>query len=352
MSFTQSERAIVRERRFKLIAFLLVLLVLLLSLSYISNLLVSFVIAVTGYYVVSPAVDFLERRGLSRALAATIPFVLGTLALIVVAQIFFPILISQFVEIKTEIPKYVDAAVQFFTRIENRLSSAITDFYPLDLKAELTPKMTDWTQGLFARLPEIISKSVTVLLLAPFLTFFMLVDGRDFTRRILSIVPNNLFELALHLNYQVGSQMGGYIRARILQSFLVFLIIWIGLNIISFPYALVLAAVAGILNVIPYLGPILGALPALIINFAHQGPPSLVWSLLFVYALAQVIDTVVITPFIVAKIVDMHPVTVVLVIIVGAQWLGVLGMIISIPVFCALKVSSIAIYKHLTDFRA
>ena len=71
MSFTQSERAIVRERRFKLIAFLLVLLVLLLSLSYISNLLVSFVIAVTGYYVVPPAVDFLERRGLSRALAAT-----------------------------------------------------------------------------------------------------------------------------------------------------------------------------------------------------------------------------------------------------------------------------------------
>lgn len=352
MSLSQTERAMVRERRVKLAAFLLILLVLFLSVSYISNLLVSFVLAVTGYYLISPAVDFLERRGLPRAMAATIPFVFFSLVIFALAKIFFPVLVTQFAAIKTDLPKYADATVQFFSRIESRLSSVLTDIYPMDLKAEIAPKITEWGQSIFSRLPEIVSKSVTVLLLAPFLTYFMLVDGRDFTRRILSLVPNNLFELALNLNYQVGSQMGGYIRARMLQSFLVFSIIWVGLKVIGFPYALVLAAVAGVLNVIPYLGPILGALPALIINFANQGSSGLVWSLLFVYALAQVIDTVVITPFIVAKIVNMHPVTVVLVIIVGAQWLGVLGMIISIPVFCALKVSSIAIYKHLTDFRA
>ena len=208
-------------------------------------------------------------------------------------------------------------------------------------------------QATLKNLPAYLSQSLVIFLLSPFLAFFMLLDGRDFVRKILALVPNQFFELALNLNWQVNRQLGGFIRARLLQSILVGLIIWVGLLLIGFPYSLFLAIFAGILNVIPYLGPFLGAVPALVINFSNSGSgENLLLGLLFIYALAQIVDAVLITPFIVAKIVDLHPVTVILVIIAGAQMMGILGMIISIPIFCTLKVSSQAIYKHLTDFRA
>jgi predicted PurR-regulated permease PerM len=155
------------------------------------------------------------------------------------------------------------------------------------------------------------------------------------------------------MNYEIGTQMGGFIRARVVQSLLIGLITYLGLKFIAFPYALMLAIFAAVVNVIPYLGPLIGILPAVVINFSNSGADSqALIPLLMVYAVAQVIDSVLITPFIVAKIVDVHPVTVVLLVIVGAQTMGILGMIICIPIFCALKVSSIALYRHFTDFRA
>lgn len=146
--------------------------------------------------------------------------------------------------------------------------------------------------------------------------------------------------------------MGGFIRARLLESIIVSICIWLGLFSLGFPYSLVLAIFAGVMNVIPYLGPVFGALPAVVISFANGGNSSdLLW-ILAVYGGAQVLDTVVIVPFVVAKIVNLHPVTVVLAVLIGSQFMGILGMIISIPVFSALKVSSIALYRHFTDFRA
>ena len=106
------------------------------------------------------------------------------------------------------------------------------------------------------------------------------------------------------------------------------------------------------MNVIPYLGPLIGIMPAVIISFANGGHESSLFWLLVIYGGAQILDALLIVPFVVAKIVDMHPVTVILAILVGSQTMGVLGMIICIPVFSALKVTVNAIYKHLVDFRS
>lgn len=347
-----AQRAIDRERRIKLFFFLGALLVLFLAVTQIKNILISFLLSFVTYYMLAPTVDYLERRGFGRVWATTIPFVLLTMAIILIVRLFFPILSNQVESLKENFPKYLDASTQFLINIETRASLFVSQIYPYDLKGSIEPQAIEMAQAVLKNLPNYLSQSLAVFLLTPFFAFFMLLDGRDFVRRIMTLVPNNFFELALNLNWQINRQLGGFIRARLIQSILVGLVVWIGLLVLDFPYSLFLAIFAGIMNVIPYLGPFLGAVPALIINFANGGQESILIWLLFIYALAQVLDTVLITPFIVAKIVDMHPVTVVLVIIAGAQMMGILGMIISIPLFCTLKVSSVAIYKHLTDFRA
>jgi predicted PurR-regulated permease PerM len=179
----------------------------------------------------------------------------------------------------------------------------------------------------------------------------MLFEGRIFMKKLIALVPNNIFESFLNLQFQIGEQMGGFVRAKILQSIIVGVVTFVGLLFLNFPYALVLAIVAGVLNIIPYLGPILAFIPAVIIHIANGSSNELLFGLILVYVIAQILDTVIITPFVVAKIVDMHPVTVVLVVLVGAQFMGILGMIICIPLYSALKVTTLAVYRHLTDFR-
>jgi putative permease len=347
-----SVRAIERERKLKLFFFLGALLLLLLSIFLIKNVFVSFLLAFVIYFSLAPIVDLLERKGLSRQWSTTLPFLVLTLTGLGIIQVFSPVLIEQLRSLKTEFPNYLDASTKFLSNLESEANSLVAQVYPLDVRGHLRPKIMDWAQDFFKNLPDYLSQSLTIFLLTPFLAYFMLLDGRDFARKILNLVPNNFFELALNLSHQVSEQIGGFIRARILESALIGSVIWIGLLILNFPYALILAFFAGLLNVIPYLGPFIGAAPALIICLASPNPQATLPWLIFIYALAQVLDIVLIIPFVVARIVNLHPVTVVLAVIVGSQVMGILGMIISIPLFSAMKVSVSAIYKHLTDFRS
>jgi putative permease len=345
-------RAIERERRLKLFFFLAALGLLFLAIVFIKNVFVSFLLAFVIYFILAPIVDLLERRGFSRQWSTTLPFVVLILVLVGLLQAFSPVLIAQISSLKVEFPNYIDSATRFLVHLESQANTLVSQIYPWDLRGHVQPKIVSLMEDFFKNLPEYLSQSLTIFFLTPFLAYFMLLDGRDFVRRILNLVPNNFFELALNLSHQVSDQMGGFIRARILESALIGTVIWVGLLILGFPYALLLAVFAGILNVIPYLGPFIGAAPALIICFASPDPNATLLWLIMIYALAQVLDIVLIIPFVVARIVNLHPVTVVLAVIVGSQLMGILGMIISIPLFSALKVSVSLIYKHLTDFRS
>lgn len=344
--------AVILERRIKLAFFLAALVLLLLAVAKIENFMVSLILGFVTSYMLSPVVDLLERKGLSRKWATVIPFLGLTIAVVIAIQLVFPMLSEQISTLKVNLPKYVAVGTSIFTKAETEVVGLIKSVYSGDIVSTLQPHLTSWATDFFQGLPNYISKSLMILFLTPLLAFFILLDGRQFVRSFLTLVPNNFFELALNLNHQIGTQIGGFIRARIVQSTLVGAVIWIGLMMLSFPYALVLAVAGGVLNVIPYLGPLIAVIPAVLISLSGGTDGSELAWIGIIYTTAQVLDAALITPFVVARIVNLHPVTVILVIIAGSQMMGVLGMIICIPIFSALKVSTIAIYKHLTDFRS
>jgi putative permease len=335
----------------KLFFFLMALFFLIAMVLFVKNLLVSFILAFVMFFLLNPLVDYLERRGFGRLSATLIPFAGMTLAAAILMPLFIPTLVGQFDSLRTDFPKYLGGITGLITEIQTRYSGFFSSVYKTDIAIEAQEKITIFAQNIFKELPEHISNSLTVLFLSPFLAFFMLLDGRELVRKLLALVPNNFFELVLNLNYQISTQMGGFVRARLLESIIVGLVLWIGLIIIGFPYALVLALVGGLLNLIPYLGPIIGAVPAFLIALINGVSPSEYLSLCMVYASAQIVDIVFVIPFVVAKIVDLHPVTVVLAVLIGAQVMGILGMIISIPLASTLKVTFSAVYRHLTEFR-
>lgn len=318
--------------------------------AWVDNMLVSFILAMATYSLLVPAVDSLERRGMNRTVATLIPFVLTATALVISGILFFPSLVEQIKTLQESLPTYSMTFKSNLEMVRQRLQGFTGGIMPMDPTEWIENWAMESASALFEKVPRYISRSLTVLFLAPFFSFFMLVDGRQFVRKLLRLVPNSVFELSLHLNHEISLQMSGFIRARLIESLIVGLITWLGLMMIQFPYALLLALFAAIMNIVPYVGPLIGALPAVFIAFAGGGGDQLV-NLLLIYAFAQIFDTVVLVPFLVARIVDLHPLLVVVAVIVGAQLMGIIGMIICIPIVSAMKVTLVAIYRHMLSAR-
>ncbi|NJL24405.1 MAG: AI-2E family transporter [Calothrix sp. SM1_5_4] len=351
MSQAISQRTLRRSNRWKAAGILALLLFGLMVLLLVDNLLVSSLLAFVISYTLGPVVNYLERQGVSRTVATSAVFVIMGVLLTLVGLWLFPYLGDTLSRLQADMPRFISGVGQFISEMEVRVHSFSGPLANFDLTARVEGQLTSWTHDFFERLPGALKTFLTVMLLGPFLAFFMVKDGRTVVRTLMGLVPNHLFETGLSLQHQINFQIGQFVRARILESLIVGLVTALGLMIISFPYPLLLGVFAGIMNLIPYLGPILGAIPAFVIALVNGYTGLDVALLSTVYIVAQLIDAGVLIPLLVAKIVDLHPVTVIVVIIAGAQMMGILGMIISIPVASTLKVTVGTIYRHLIDTR-
>ena len=317
---------------------------------YIENLLISLVLAFVIYYLLSPFVNLCERKGFNRSLAIFTIYTINTVLVVFLFSVFIPLLIDQLSLLEKELPELQNGILKLVSNVENKLQ-AIFHFEELLFRENLKAWMINQTSEYTSLIPKWISNSLTTLFLTPFLAFFMLRDGSTIKRQLLDFIPNRFFETSLKLLYDMNDQVGSFIRARIAEALIVGAVTWVGLLLIGFPYAALLALFAAITNLIPYIGPVIGAIPALIIIFINSDIlfESMNFNILAVsavYLTAHILDAVFIIPVVVAKIVNLHPVTVVLVIIMGAQLLGVLGMIISIPVASLLKLLLSTFYQQ------
>jgi len=338
-----------RQHWIQFTVFISILLFATIALFVIDNLLLSFVVAVVCSYIVSPVISYLEGHGFSRIVAIIGVFVVFNVLLVLSIWALSPIVVKQLSALKESLPQYVDATVKVFNSATAMLNSNSGGVFHFDVSDQVKDWLTSKSTQIATSLPGFLSSSASVLVLSPLLVFFILKDGHSISRQILRVVPNSLFELTLSLQSQISDQIGQFIRARLLESAIVGAVVFIGLWIMGIPFSFLLAVIAGVANLIPYIGPIVGAVPGCVIAFADTGFGGQLILVGVVYALGQLIDMIFIIPLLVARIVDLHPVSVILSVILGAKILGVLGMLISIPVASSLKVILVNVYRHLTD---
>ena len=317
---------------------------------YIKNLLISMVLAFVIFYLLSPVIQYCERKGLNRSLSIFTIYSLNSIVVVALFYIFIPLIIDQLALLERELPELQSGLLNLVSRAENRLQNIFHFEKPL-FRENLRNFMISQTSEFTSLIPRWVSDSLTTLFLTPFLAFFMLRDGSQLKRQLLDFVPNRFFETVLKLIHDMNEQVGNLIRARIAEALLVGFVTWIGLMVIGFPYAALLALFAAITNLIPYIGPVFGAIPAFIIVFINsdilfESLSINVLAVSIVYLVAHALDAIFIIPIVVAKIVNLHPVTVILVIIMGAQLLGVIGMIISIPVASLVKLLLSTFYQQ------
>ncbi|OFZ19365.1 MAG: hypothetical protein A2Z20_01905 [Bdellovibrionales bacterium RBG_16_40_8] len=333
----------------KMVTFFGALLAGLVVLIVIKNLLLSVVIAIMITYIISPLVSYIEGTGISRIIAILIVYCAVSTILGLAIWAVTPLLIDQVTLLRGRLPDYVEGTVRLFDSIAVNIELFSGGILQVNLSSHLRKWLTEQSSSIVEVLPGLLSSSASVLFLSPIIGFFILKDGHLFFREMLRLVPNNIFELTLSLQYQISEQIAQYFRARLLEALIVGIVCLIGFWIIPFPFAFLLAVFAALANLIPYVGPLFGAAPGIILALINHSSGFTILMVALVYLIAQLIDNFLIIPLVVARIVNLHPLTVILVVILGAQTLGLLGMFISIPLASTIKVTFRNVYSHLTD---
>lgn len=328
-------------------AFFIILLIafIVVAFPYVKSILLILIISWFLSVLLTPLVNFLESKGLMRGLA-TLLVILVILGLIVFG-------ISLFIPWLTGTVESIIALFQSgnINNILEKVDAFFKDHLNITGLAEnITNRISELGITLLRNLTTLfkdVGSFVASVAIIPLITFFLVKDSRHFGKSLVSLVPNKYLELSVNIINKIGDQIGRYIRGLIIDALIVGILSVIGLYIINLifdnpvPYFVFVGLVAGVANLIPYLGPVVGAIPALVIAIISNPPNLLVVliSIVIMFVIVQRIDNDITYPLVISRSVNMHPLTVIVVVIIGANLAGIIGMLLAIPITAIIKVT-------------
>ena len=301
----------------------------------------------------TPIVNWLMRFHLSKTKATVIVFII--LAFFVGIPLFkvIPVLSMQTKDIQYTIPQveqYVIAQYELVTDfIKAKTGHEVADGYIFQALTQIE----SWASDFVVKLPNYLATLFEWIFLVPFFTFFLIRDADSFKKTFLSFTPNTIFERFYYVMHVFNRQLGDYFFAKFVEAVIVGIIITFGLLFMGVNNAVILGFVAGLTNIVPYVGPILGLIPAVFLTMLEYGFTSpTMGAVLILYSVANAVDVFFVFPFLVSKIVNLHPMIVAVSVIVGSHYAGITGMVISIPVVAAIKLIITEIYNEIYTERS
>lgn len=218
----------------------------------------------------------------------------------------------------------------------------------LDPVNYMMSKLEFFGSDFISRFPDYLSSIFEWLLLVPMFLYFFFKESKNFGDKLMEAIPNPIFEKCYVLFSHFNTKFGEYIIAKFVEAAILGSLVTIGLLVIGFPYPFVLGFIAGVTNILPYIGPIIGFIPAFGIALLSKDPNVSMWGMVIIYTIANLIDMILVFPLLVSKIVNLHPIVVVVSIIIGSQLGGIVGMIVIIPFIAFFKILFKEIYKDLS----
>ncbi len=309
-------------------------------LIFMKHLLIACIIALFLAFLLEPAVAAIENRGIKRTPSVGIVFAL--VAAITAFGIIFllPGISAEFQSISAYLQLKPPSV------LTTELEAAIDNKFPLMKRHGLSHELAVYLQH---ALDDLIKESIDVLFefvhvvsiifIVPVFTFFLLKDGRQIKKTLITFVPNRCFEMTLNLVHKISQQLGSYIRGQLLDALIVGILSCITLHLLHVRYAFHIGILAGCANIIPHFGPIFGAVPAIFVVLMDTGSFVQVIVITFCFMGIQLFDYLVISHMVVFKNIHLHPLLVVVVVLTGGYMMGVIGMFLSLLLFSILKVT-------------
>ncbi|WP_416149242.1 AI-2E family transporter [Salipaludibacillus sp. HK11] len=301
------------------------------------NVMVPFVFAGFIIYLVHPFVKKMESVNIPRPLSILFLFLLLLAGFIVIVMKGTPYVIREGEEFLEQLPAMARTYRETLELIYQQLA-----YLPESVQAQIDSwvhRGEAWIATSVEELGTVLMKILdwtVMLIVIPFIVFYGLKDYPLLKKASWYLTPKRMRKKGNELMVELDHTLGSYIRGQIIICFTVGLISWIGFWIIDMPYAVLLAIVIGLTNIIPYFGPILGLVPVILLGLTESFQ-LMILGVVIVW-IVQIIEGNVLAPVIIGKSIHAHPLMIIFALILGNELLGFIGLILAVPIFATLKV--------------
>ncbi len=328
-----------------LVALICFLLIILFISFFIVNHISEFlkILKVTFYglvfaYIFLPIVQFFEEY-MKPSIAIILLVILILVIFILSILLFLPMLSNEITSLINRLPSYANKAKQYHDRIiKNMDNIELPHGFKESVRGKLNIVQKKVSEILFIyaqKTINVLSQSSDVFL-SMVLGLYFLKDREYFCDTIIDIIPKSIRKGTLVAFREINRVLQSFIRVQLLISIIIAVLSIIGFVAIGLPYAFTLGLLCGIFEIIPYFGPLLGAIPALIIS-ALNTPDKFIWTILVVM-LVQQIEGNIITPQIMSYSTELHPAIIILILWTGGMLFGILGMLFAVPIFLIIRI--------------
>lgn len=308
-------------------------------------------IAIIIAYIIYPLVIKFERKGLKRSIAIIIIYSFTTLALVVFGIYVMPYVLNNAKELFNTLPHITNKYQEIFNSFILKIKSSN---WPPEIKDLIFGEIDRGLKFIQGYTSQAMKKSLTLvasslvilfdLVLSMIIAYYFLKDIEGIKRSALMLAPKRMRNDLINVGRELNEIITHFIQGQLLTAVIVGLMETIGLFIVHVKYPFILGVLGGIANIIPYFGPVLGAVPAVAVALLQSPTKALLTTLVFI--IVQQIDNAFISPKIIEGKLGLHPVTTIIAVLVGGEFFGIIGMLIGVPIAAMLKV----IFKRVIDW--
>ena len=338
------------------ISIILVLLILLLlsKLEFVYRpvllafniLLLPFVVSFFFYYLLRPLVTLLHKLRLPKGLAVLLLFIIIFAVLALLIVLVWPPLQTQTQGFVKNLPALASSVQHQLDDLQGK-SFAGFSLKEIDLTSKLTVYLEQFINYASTYAQNAVSIVTTLLLVVgtvPVLLYYMLKGDRNGYTSLVRISPAKFRSDVIEIFTAVDKMLSEYVIGRVVCCLALGAFCYVGFLIVNLPYSLLLALFVALMNMIPYIGPIIGAIPCLLIAFTDSYT-SAVWVLVIIL-IAQQLEGNLISPMVYVRTMDIHPLTTIVVVLIAGAISGIIGFMISIPVYMIGKIIVLQIAEH------
>lgn len=306
-----------------------------------------FLIAGFISYLLHPLIERLHRTGVHRTIAILLIYSLFFGGLGVAAYKGIPLLVIQLKELGQRLPEFIEVYrgwINSFYENTSDLPEGVHEKFNEGL-VKLENKLDGLITGTIQTTRSLIDWLIFAAII-PFIVFYMLKDYKLMKKAVWYMTPSKWRRTLLQFWKEIDKTLGNYIRGQLLVCAVIGTLASIGFWLTDIPYPLILGFIVGITNIIPYFGPILGAIPAAIIAMTIS--LKAVTTVVILIGILQFLEGNLLSPLIVGKSLHMHPVIIMFALLLGGEIAGILGLIFAVPLFAIFRATILHFYMRVS----
>ncbi|MDV2684986.1 AI-2E family transporter [Alkalihalophilus lindianensis] len=307
------------------------------------------VLAGVLFYLLRPFVNLLSKK-MPRSLSILILYLTAIGLITTLVLTVGPELQSQFTSLTMNWPQFMNEIRGMIIAVqENEYISRFQESENFSLE-DITSRLEEYLTGLMssigsnvASLIGIIANIIIIMIIIPFILFYMLKEGEKAPNQVIRLLPRKHQKEGESILSDMDYALSSYIQGQIIVSICVGILVYIGYLIIGIEYPLVLALIAMFTNVIPFIGPWIGTFPGVIVGFLDS--PFMALLVIIVVVVVQQIESNLISPQVMGRKLDIHPLTIILLLLVASRFAGLLGLLLAVPTYAVGKVIVLHVYR-------